>query len=198
LLGFGPIKSEAFKTISQIRVSYHDSELSEGKAGSLQAGDRLPWVSVDQYHDNFEPLQSLDWQIHVYGVIDDQLREAARNANISLFDFDWTNSAQVAGLAENAMYLIRPDGYIGLADTNQDVSKLKAYLDKFKIVSSGIDIAMPNNPPRSSGPGNILPQEEPIENPNPSFPSPFPTDDRGLINGPVLDDAPGAMNPVTT
>ena len=42
---------------------------------------------------------------------------------------------QDAGLKRDALYLIRPDGYVALADPGQDVEKLRAYLNKFKIVS---------------------------------------------------------------
>jgi len=58
----------AFRTVSQIRIAYRSSQLSEGSAGRVHAGDRLPWVpDVDGGRDNFEPLTSLAWQVHVYG-----------------------------------------------------------------------------------------------------------------------------------
>jgi hypothetical protein len=42
--------------------------LSEGRGGSVHGGDRLPWVTADSNDvDNFTPLMSLDWQVHVYG-----------------------------------------------------------------------------------------------------------------------------------
>jgi hypothetical protein len=37
------------------------------------------------------------------------------------------------GLRRNAVYLIRPDGYIGLADPTGDASALEQYLEKHKI-----------------------------------------------------------------
>src|SRR6202021_4027897 len=33
-----------FLTISQTRVNYRGSSLSEGRAGEVRGGDRLPWV----------------------------------------------------------------------------------------------------------------------------------------------------------
>ena len=57
-----------FRTISQIAIEYRGSSLSEGRAGAVHGGDRLPWVPAAQSErDNFTPLASLMWQVHVYG-----------------------------------------------------------------------------------------------------------------------------------
>lgn len=53
-----------FRRISQVQVQYRGSRLSEGKAGKVHGGDRLPWTGPNV--DNFAPLRSLDWQVHVY------------------------------------------------------------------------------------------------------------------------------------
>src|ERR1700722_890540 len=59
-----------FRTISQTAVSYRGSSLREGHEGTQRGGDRLPWVTVNGVgEDNFTPLTSLDWQIHVYGDV---------------------------------------------------------------------------------------------------------------------------------
>ena len=60
-----------FRTVSQIGVNYRASDLSQGRTGKLHAGDRLPWIQFpdnpkSQYPDNFAPLSSLDWQVHIY------------------------------------------------------------------------------------------------------------------------------------
>ena len=67
LLRLPRMRRLAFRTISQIGISYRDSPLSEGGAGSVQGGDRLPWVETRRQEDNFAPLASLAWQVHVYG-----------------------------------------------------------------------------------------------------------------------------------
>jgi 2-polyprenyl-6-methoxyphenol hydroxylase-like FAD-dependent oxidoreductase len=56
-----------FRTVSQIAIHYRGSAISEGEAGGIHGGDRLPWVQTGPGHDNFEPLESLAWQVHVYG-----------------------------------------------------------------------------------------------------------------------------------
>src|SRR5262249_31288439 len=67
----------AFRTISQTAVNYRGSALSEGYAGDVHGGDRLPWVPLDSSGartDNFAPLTSLEWQVHVYGRAAPELR----------------------------------------------------------------------------------------------------------------------------
>src|ERR1700730_10290213 len=67
-----------FRTISQTGVNYRGSSVSEGRAGTVHGGDRLPWVKVKVNGvelDNFTSLTSLDWQVHLYG---DASGDAAR------------------------------------------------------------------------------------------------------------------------
>jgi 2-polyprenyl-6-methoxyphenol hydroxylase-like FAD-dependent oxidoreductase len=56
-----------FRTVSQIVVNYRGGPLSVGSAGRIEGGDRLPWVRFPNGSDNFAPLASVDWQVHVYG-----------------------------------------------------------------------------------------------------------------------------------
>jgi 2-polyprenyl-6-methoxyphenol hydroxylase-like FAD-dependent oxidoreductase len=120
-----------FRTVSQINVSYHDSVLSEGDTGEIRAGDRLPWIKTNG-SDNFAPLVSLRWQVHVYGRTRDELKEACSALGIELHEFDWIDTARDAGVRQGALYLIRPDGYVGLADTGADVSRLRAYVRRLQ------------------------------------------------------------------
>ena len=60
------VRRMLFKIISQTRIRYPDSELSTGRSGGIRGGDRLPWLPIEE-GDNFEPLTSVDWQLHVYG-----------------------------------------------------------------------------------------------------------------------------------
>jgi hypothetical protein len=38
-----------------------------------------------------------------------------------------------AGLARDAVYLVRPDGYVALADPDPSASRLEAYLDARRV-----------------------------------------------------------------
>ena len=55
-----------FRTVSQVMINYRNCALSEGRAGDVRGGDRLPWVRVDGL-DNYDSLKAMAWQVHVYG-----------------------------------------------------------------------------------------------------------------------------------
>jgi 2-polyprenyl-6-methoxyphenol hydroxylase-like FAD-dependent oxidoreductase len=115
-----------FRTVSQIAITYRGSSLSEGRAGRVAGGDRLPWIPAD----NFRPLDSLDWQVHVYGEAGAAVREACDRRGLALHSFPWQSAVARAGLARDAVYLVRPDGYVGLADASRTPATLEGYLDR--------------------------------------------------------------------
>ncbi|MGH7581812.1 MAG: FAD-dependent oxidoreductase [Gemmatimonadales bacterium] len=103
-----------FRTVSQTLLDYRHSDWSEGRAGSVHGGDRLPWAATPGV-DNFAPLSSLDWQIHVYGQVPSGLAEAAGRHGICVNTFKWNETMARNHLAPNTAYLIRPDGYVAIA-----------------------------------------------------------------------------------
>ena len=113
-----------FRTVSQIGVNYHDSPLSEGAAGTVKGGDRLPWVETGPHEDNFAPLTSLAWQVHVYGEPRSGLAEVCTKLRLPIHTFDWTPQMERAGLVRGALYLVRPDGYVALADPEGEPERL--------------------------------------------------------------------------
>src|SRR5215467_11126947 len=57
LLALEAVRRFLFRTVSQTAINYRGSSLSDGNAGSVHGGDRLPWVTPDQdREDNFVPL----------------------------------------------------------------------------------------------------------------------------------------------
>ncbi|AZZ36395.1 FAD-dependent oxidoreductase [Bdellovibrio sp. qaytius] len=90
-----------FQSLSQTGITYRKHFIKS--AQKLQPGDRLPWI---ESVDNFKPLQSLDWQIHVYG-------DRAVKAKYEVHYFSWNKEMQDKGLQKNIAYLIRPDGHLG-------------------------------------------------------------------------------------
>ena len=96
-------------------MNYRDGPLSEGAAGDVHSADRLPWVAVNG-SDNFSSLTRMTWQVHVYGNASDALRAWCAQHAMPLEVFDWHPQHEAAGLARNALYLIRPDTYVALAD----------------------------------------------------------------------------------
>ena len=117
-----------FRTVSQTRVRYRESTLSAGRAGGVHGGDRLPWVG-----DNFGPLSSLAWQTHVYGEPSGGVRKACASRGLALHVFPWHRPMRRAGLARDALYLVRPDGYVALADRDASADALERYLDRHGI-----------------------------------------------------------------
>lgn len=120
-----------FRTISQTLVNYRHGPLSEGRAGSVRGGDRLPWVKLENGEgaDNFSPLTSLDWQVHVYGDASAELSAACAGRGLVLHALPWQPSAAEAGLERGAAYLVRPDGYVALADSGARAWALDRYID---------------------------------------------------------------------
>jgi hypothetical protein len=133
LMRFRAIRRALFRLVSQIEIDYRSSPLSSGKAGKIQGGDRLPWVATDMA-DNFDHLKTLAWQIHVYGTASPELQEAAAALRIPLHQFPWSRPAEAAGLSQNGAYLVRPDGYVALADPNQDARSLHAFVSRWNQV----------------------------------------------------------------
>ncbi len=87
-----------FRTVSQIGIQYRNSPLSEGAAGSVRGGDRLPWVETGLHEDNFAPLTSLTWQVHVYGEPQRGVAEACAELGLPLHPFAWQPEMRRSGL----------------------------------------------------------------------------------------------------
>jgi len=103
-----------FRTVSQIMLNYRGGPFSAGRAGRVEGGDRMPWVAIDG-RDNFESLASMRWRAHVYGEASAVLILKERHEH------------EAAGLARNAVYLIRPDSYVALADASGSPRALGEY-----------------------------------------------------------------------
>ncbi|HMA02307.1 MAG TPA: FAD-dependent monooxygenase [Gemmatimonadaceae bacterium] len=134
-----------FETVSQIRVAYPDSPLSAKGTGRVSGGDRLPWVPASDGNDNFAPLSSMDWQVHVYGEVSTSARTMCAELCMPLHSFAWAALAERAGLERSAIYLVRPDGYVALAANGGDAGVLRSYFNERELtpsrVSRGIDMA---------------------------------------------------------
>jgi 2-polyprenyl-6-methoxyphenol hydroxylase-like FAD-dependent oxidoreductase len=123
------IRRFMFGTVSQTLIEYRASALSEGAAGRVHGGDRLPWTGGSGEVDNYAPLTSLEWQLHVYGDISPDLARAASGLKLPLHAFRWSAGMAKLGLARNAAYLVRPDGYVASADADSRGASLARYFD---------------------------------------------------------------------
>jgi hypothetical protein len=128
LFRLASVRRFLFHTVSQIGVNYRDSPLSAGAAGAIRGGDRLPWVETEPGTDNFAPLAAMTWQVHVYGEARGGLAGVCAELQLPLQLFAWQPGMRRAGLRRGAAYLVRPDGYVALADPHAEPERLREYL----------------------------------------------------------------------
>ncbi len=124
--GFETVREYLFRTVSQVMLNYRDGRLSRGAAGQVHGGDRLPWVRIDGA-DNFATRGSMDWQVHIYGSASAELAAWCGDHNVPLHIFAWRPEYEIAGLARDALYLLRPDSYVALADSAGTPRALDSY-----------------------------------------------------------------------
>jgi hypothetical protein len=132
LFSLAMVRRLMFRTVSQTSVNYRGSSLSEGCAGAVHGGDRLPWVKADSSglaQENFAPLTALDWQVHVYGAARPELSTLCEGRKLPLHVFPWHPEMGASGLRRNALYLVRPDGYVALADPEGNATTVTSYLN---------------------------------------------------------------------
>jgi hypothetical protein len=56
----------------------------------------------------------------VYGTVQPALDAWCARRGVGLHHYDWCDACQAAGFARDAAYLVRPDGYVALADSAQE------------------------------------------------------------------------------
>jgi 2-polyprenyl-6-methoxyphenol hydroxylase-like FAD-dependent oxidoreductase len=131
LFGFSAARKYLFRAVSQATVEYRHSPLSRGAAGGIRGGDRLPWAPAPV--DNFDSLREPRWQVHVYGVAKQDVSAWCNKHDIPLHQYAWHDKQAAAGFAKDALYLIRPDAYVALADPGQSLVSLNRYFAEQQI-----------------------------------------------------------------
>jgi len=126
IIAFEPVREYIFRTISQITLNYRGTPLSAGSAGQVHGGDRLPWAPSEGV-DNFTFLSAMTWQVHVYGTARAELAGWCAEREVPLHILDWKPEYGTAGLARDALYLLRPDTYVGLAEVSGSPDALDRY-----------------------------------------------------------------------
>jgi 2-polyprenyl-6-methoxyphenol hydroxylase-like FAD-dependent oxidoreductase len=139
-----------FRTVSQTGISYRNSPLSETLPGmwnnAPRAGDRFPWVRLRLSPDG--PVEDL------FGKLDDTrftlivIGQAAPRDGLPGFGdllrrlavpSDPANDRELARarIARPAFYLLRPDGYVGLAGTRLDAATVARYVAEHLSLRAG-------------------------------------------------------------
>jgi FAD binding domain len=127
------VRRALFGLISQTRVNYHDSPISRGAAGGVQAGDRLPWVKwsedVNKDGSNYDSLRILSPQMQVYGGVSPEVEAwASQHSEFPLTRLPWTFEAARAGFQCGACYFLRPEGYVAYASAHFNKEEFLAFL----------------------------------------------------------------------
>lgn len=127
-----------FRTISQTAINYRGSSLSEGHAGSVHGGDRLPWIAGAEPNgaDNYAALTSIDWQVHVYGRAESDVVALSNDRSLPLHVFPWRDDMERAGLRRDAVYVVRPDGYVAVASHDAGARAIAAFFDTRRLSST--------------------------------------------------------------
>jgi len=129
---FEPAREYLFRTVSQITLNYRGKGLDHGRVGAVHGGDRLPWVKTSE-GDNYKALKRIGWQVHVYGAAEERLARWCGERRLPLEVFPFRDAMGHAGLRENALYLIRPDTYVALAEGAQSVDAIEQFFAKAGI-----------------------------------------------------------------
>lgn len=129
------VRKKLFMILSQVRIEYSSSPVSHGEAAGIQAGIRLPYIG-----ENYKPLQAWDWQVHVYGSATAELKALCKDYGLALFTFSYDSIMEGKGIKMAALYLVRPDGYLGFVSPHQDVQGLQKYLDEWGIIPFRVEL----------------------------------------------------------
>jgi 2-polyprenyl-6-methoxyphenol hydroxylase-like FAD-dependent oxidoreductase len=136
--GIDAARELLFRTVGQLILNYRGGPFSAGKAGRVQGGDRLPWVSAGG-QDNFGPLVAMTWQAHVYGQAGADLVGWCAAQGLPLHVFNWRPEHEAAGLERGAVYLLRPDTYVALADPSGAPAALERFAAEHKVSLGALD-----------------------------------------------------------
>lgn len=133
LFRFAAVRRRLYCLVSQTAISYPHSALSVGRRGRVKAGDRLPWLPAGAGRGNFDGLRDLAWQVHVYGSPQDWLQGLCRARAVPLRVFPWDRPVGRAGLRKDWVYVVRPDGHVGMVQRGVDATRVTAYFDAWSI-----------------------------------------------------------------
>jgi 2-polyprenyl-6-methoxyphenol hydroxylase-like FAD-dependent oxidoreductase len=131
----------AFRTISQTGIRYPNSPLAE-TIGTLaetapRAGDRFPWLRLKlrpdgPVEDLFEKLDDRQFNLIVFGQAPPPVEALGLGDLLRVYAVpsDPANDRELsrAQIPRPSFYLVRPDGYIGLAGTHPDAAAVTRYV----------------------------------------------------------------------
>jgi 2-polyprenyl-6-methoxyphenol hydroxylase-like FAD-dependent oxidoreductase len=140
------VRRAAFRTLSQIGISYPRSALSQSLDGvpkrGPQAGDRFPWMQLRfgteaPREDLFERLDDTAFNLLAIGHRVPSLSGLGLGDQIRVHDIpaDAENAKTLtaASIQGPAFYLLRPDGHIGLVGTHVEAGAIEEWFARFGV-----------------------------------------------------------------
>jgi 2-polyprenyl-6-methoxyphenol hydroxylase-like FAD-dependent oxidoreductase len=119
------VQRRFFLTISQTALNYRHRKLSVGQLeGLVKAGDRFPWF-IDNGQDVFQKMTGTRFTLFALGEWHTQQLEGLHSSLLEPIVISNRDSYKPTGLS-NGLYLVRPDGYIGLC--TKDPNEVRNYL----------------------------------------------------------------------
>ena len=94
--------------------------------------------------DNFAPLRRSTGRCTCTATPSSELQSECRRRRLPLHVFVWQPTMGLKGLHRNALYLVRPDGYVALTTRDGHTTALSSYLDarqlmSFELTARGLD-----------------------------------------------------------
>jgi 2-polyprenyl-6-methoxyphenol hydroxylase-like FAD-dependent oxidoreductase len=133
-----------FKTVSQIGIEYSKSVLSSSENNNLlQAGHLVPYTSINSKIID-EYLKFNGFTIFLFDtILSDEQKQDLQNSFLTEFQFidikrneENEDAFKKFKVNSSALFLIRPDNYIGLASESVVLPALKKYLsERMKLIS---------------------------------------------------------------
>jgi len=127
---FSVCKRALFNLIGELNVGYAESLLNVGRQGRLKSGERLPWVKDLLL---FESLDGLNWAAVSFGDRTLECSERLAQEGMMIIHRPITTAARKAGYKSDTLYLVRPDGYIGMIARQPAYQEVKQYLERIGI-----------------------------------------------------------------
>jgi 2-polyprenyl-6-methoxyphenol hydroxylase-like FAD-dependent oxidoreductase len=140
------VQQRAFRTLSQIGISYRESPLSRpwpgADAKAPQAGDRFPWLHLRFQSDSdavdlFDRLDDTRFNLLIIGQPAPTREQLGYGDLLQIHDVP-SSAENVAALARvhisgPAYYLLRPDGHIARAGGRFDAGAIKDWFERAHI-----------------------------------------------------------------
>ena len=125
------VRRRLFLALSQTGIAYPSSPLSQGSAAYVSGGMRLPWALGPS---RYQALRTPGWQVLCAGPGPETTAAWVRAHGLPL-----TEIIPMAQETPGTLYLLRPDGYVGLVASSFDEKVFSAYLTQW--VAAGVLVA---------------------------------------------------------